>query len=527
MEACHLLICDDEWMIREQLARCARDVGGFLLHTASSGLEALEILAQYPIDGMVLDVRMPEMDGITLLQQMRVQHKDPVVIILSGHDEFHYAQECLHYGAVEYLLKPVTEQQIREFLVEMKERVRRKQDYAARLDSYRKELDNIRPLLREQFFRELLQNHPGPERVHHIEQFLGLRVQFPVVVVAVVNLRPTGDPSGGCDPLQRYAVGELLEAQLPAQLNASLFHMDGDVMTILAGGEGESVALQLSNALERVLDTLAGDLGMRFYAGVGGLVHGVEQIRNSYAQAIYALSCNDFSQETGIVGIGDVEDQDSREIDRRNLQASLRELLAVSPTTDIQEVFSRLRDFLDRLRLCSDIDLNAAIYYCSALCVVALDRLELRQEFLNRNPIHEICSKTTPEELYRTTASLLDSILKTVQSTKQSHLHRLADACRAVIERDYRNKIGIQEIADQLNVSRNYLSTVFRKETDYSVIEYLNIVRLQHAKRLLRDTNLKIYEIADQVGFSDTYYFSSVFKKQTGVSPSEYRDSMA
>jgi two-component system response regulator YesN len=82
------------------------------------------------------------------------------------------------------------------------------------------------------------------------------------------------------------------------------------------------------------------------------------------------------------------------------------------------------------------------------------------------------------------------------------------------------------EIAEELGVSSNYLSTIFRKETQYSISEYLNGVRLKHAKKLLRDTNLKVYEIAEQVGFCDVYYFSNVFKKYTGVTPSDYRNSL-
>ena len=82
------------------------------------------------------------------------------------------------------------------------------------------------------------------------------------------------------------------------------------------------------------------------------------------------------------------------------------------------------------------------------------------------------------------------------------------------------------EIAAQMGVSSNYLSTIFRRETQYSINEYLNAVRLNHAKKLLRDTNLKVYEIAEKTGFSDAYYFSSVFKRNIGVTPSEYRNSL-
>lgn len=95
MELYELLICDDEWMIREQIARSARELGGFSIETADSGLAALEILERKHVDGLVLDVRMPKMDGITLLKELNQREIRPVVVILSGHDEFEYAQQCL------------------------------------------------------------------------------------------------------------------------------------------------------------------------------------------------------------------------------------------------------------------------------------------------------------------------------------------------------------------------------------------------------------------------------------------------
>ena len=120
MEKMNLLICDDEWMIRESIVQTALSMEEFNVFTAVTGRTALELLEEEEIDGVVLDMQMPEMDGITFLQHMKSRKKDCAVIVLSGHDEFDYAQKCLHYGAIEYLLKPVTSEQIRDFLMQLK-----------------------------------------------------------------------------------------------------------------------------------------------------------------------------------------------------------------------------------------------------------------------------------------------------------------------------------------------------------------------------------------------------------------------
>ena len=526
MEQYNLLICDDEWMIREQVKRSALEVGGFTVFLADSGLTALEILAENSIDGVILDVRMPEMDGISLLKELRQQEKDPVVIILSGHDEFDYAQQCLHYGAADYLLKPVTDAQIKTFLAELRERISRKHLYNSKVQEYGQKLDAIKPILRKQFFSQLLQKSLSQESVQRMEQFLDVHILAPYLVVAVVNLKFSGNHlTDEQDSLQHYVVGELLENQLQEKVNANLFYTDNEVMTVIAGGVSEQIHVELSAALGKALEELAKDLSMQFYIGIGSVVSSVEKVRDSYAQALYALSSSDFEQEKGILNIQDVLNGVNREDNTREIRSALREVTTSAAVTNNQDLVEKLRSILKTVRE-TEQDLDTGIYYCSYLAILALDSLDIQLELLRRNPVHEITSKTTLEEVYRSTENLLDEMSRMLTTNKQKRIRHLADTCRKIIERDYDKKIGVVEIADQMGVSCNYLSTIFKKETQYSISEYLNAVRLKHAKRMLQDTNLKVYEIAELVGFSDTYYFSSVFKKQTGVSPSDYRNSL-
>jgi len=525
METYKLLICDDEWMIREQIVRSARELGGFSVFTATSGKEALELMAREPMDGMLLDVRMPEMDGITLLKEMRTDERAPVVVILSGHDEFEYAQQSLQYGVVEYLLKPVTDAQLKKILTDLRKRIQRKQIYMAKIHEYGRKLEDIRPILKEKFFQEMLQKSLNREAVRRMEQFLDIRILFPYLVVAVIKVQLMDCVQKEEDVLQRYAVGELLEAQLKESMNANLFHTESEALTIIAGSELEHVDMELAAVLESTADALAGDLPIRFYIGIGSVVCTPEKIRDSYSQALYALSCNDFEQKVGIVDICDVTDTELLENSIRELGSELRELMRTAEITNNQELTARLYRVLEAVKR-SGADLDTTIYYCSYLAVIALDRMDTQMELLRKNPIYEISAGTTPEEVCRSTEHLLDTMSQILAASKRSRIYHLADTCRKIIEKDYGKKIGVVEIAEQMGISSNYLNTVFRRETQYSIGEYLNAVRLKHAKRMLRNTNLKVYEIAEQVGFSDTYYFSSVFKKQVGLTPSEYRNAL-
>lgn len=525
MERYGLLICDDERMIRERIAGIASRMGCFDVRCAAGGLEALGIVEREEVDGIVLDVCMPEMDGISFLKRLRTLKHEAIVAILSAHDTFDYAQQSLRCGAVEYLLKPVTEAQIVKFLQDLRERIGRRREYSERLESYNQRLDSIRPILKERFFRDLLQNTLDAAAVADMEALLGLRITHPCLVVAVLRIRAReAQPFDDGNPLRTYALGDMLEATLRKSVDACLFHSQNSEMAVIAGGAERTVPDHLAKALEGALAELGDNLNLCFSVGIGNVVGTPGEIRDSYANAIYALNYDETGERVGMIRIDDIANARERADGRHALRSALRNLLQSIPFASSPDAIDRLKAFLEQLRRRNDVGLDDAIYYCSSVCSAALDLLEDLRSYPGRNPLFAIASGKSPEGIYDDTASLLATVVAIIGEKKQGRFRRLADACRDYIDRAYMEKIGLTEIAAQLMVSPNYLSTVFKRETGYNVIEYLNAVRMHNAKRLLRDPAIKIYEIAEKVGFSDTYYFSNVFKKSTGVSPSTYRE---
>ena len=526
MEKMNLLICDDEWMIRESIVQTALSMEEFNVFTAVTGRTALELLEEEEIDGVVLDMQMPEMDGITFLQHMKSRKKDCAVIVLSGHDEFDYAQKCLHYGAIEYLLKPVTSEQIRDFLMQLKENILHKRSYISQLNTYRQEIDSIKPLLREQFFQDLLQKSPDNETIHRMEHFLGLQICFPYLITAAIHIgHSAAAPDAADEPLQLYTLGKLIGDQLNHTLCSHIFHMNSDTIAVIAGGSSDSLDDDLLSAFDELAASLISDLHLRMNIGIGGVVTSVRQIRDSYTEALFALNFNNYSEMVSIISIHDISEHSPSENVHWDLKKSLDKLTAASATADKNEFLLKLQELLQQLKEHRDINLNSAIHYCCFISSLALGCLDKNEELMNRNPYFETSSQTTLDSLYAYTEQLLEEISERIKSGTENRICHLADACCEILEKNYKEKLNIREIARELGISRNYLSTIFRSKTGYSIVEYLNGIRLEAAKRLLRNNELKIYEIAEETGFSDTYYFSKVFKTHTGVSPSDYRNS--
>ena len=526
MKSLNLLICDDEWLIREQIARGARDMDQFCVYTADNGKSAWDIVQKEGVDALILDVRMPEMDGIELIKRISTMENAPVTVILSGHDEFDYARQCLRYGAVDYHLKPVTDEQIQAILSDLAQRVGRRMEYISTFASYKNKLDSIRPVLLDHFFQDLLQKKLNEAEIQNAEGYLGMCVNRPYLVISVVSIRGIHEESPEVrDPLRIYALAQLLEDRLRCtDFHISVIHLSNDMLGVVACGDRADIDDCLNVHLEKALKEISGDLLLRFSVGMGDVVDRPILLRNSYVQALYALSYSEDDQSVNMIASRDVH-ADAAQMDISRVHASLRGLLSTVTARGAEQSMRELLAILNDYEASSAKKLDQVIADCCYIASIALDLCGQNEKILNANPIYKIASQTTEASVYKYTHQLLQTAIDLNKVQRKDRRQMIAEACRNMIDQDYGDHIGIQELSDRLNVSRNYLSTVFKRETGYSVNEYLNAVRMQHARHLLRDTDMKIYAIAERLGFADTYYFSAAFKKAVGISPSEYREN--
>lgn len=517
-----LLVCDDEIMIRRQICGCADEMGMFDVYSAESADSAIEVLESSVIDGMILDVRMPNKNGIELLQELKSLESEPVIYMLSGHDEPEYIRKSLHYGVAEYLLKPLTGDEIRQALSNLAEHIENRRKYQAVLDRYKKQINNILPILKNQFMKDVLQCNLTRESIEETENHLGSRIIYPYMTVAVADITCAPGKDGN-NPLISYAIGEMITVGKSDSIHASVFHFDNKNTVIIFGSENGESMQNLSEYLENTLIGAVQGGNTVIRIGIGGVVTEYNDLRESYSQAVKSLETADTKHGLAIVDISSITEDQSVQWSRE-IHLLIRKIRDINDLTDNMTFSSELREIFETVKN-NSLNINELTYCCSLIVIEAINRMDSNLGILSKNPLLLLNSKSLPEEILRTTGEILSELDARLTEGTRQRKKKQADICKRIIERDYSKKIGVPEIAEEMKISSSYLSTIFKSETGYSINEYLTAYRLQLAKKLLRDTDLKMYEISERIGIPDMYYFSSVFKKNIGVSPSEYRNN--
>ncbi len=499
-----VMIVDDEKSIRENLPQVIDFAGsGFrVIATARNGADAWEQIQARRPDLLLTDIRMPILDGLGLIKQLHeAGYEDLPVILLSGYSDFSYAKQAMKFGVKAFLTKPVDEHEAEAMLDE----IRIELDIQKRAEKQR-EIDRRKQQLEEAEASGLpLRGMSGDALMYCVLQSLysdaeevsayqvlqdGMRALVPGydLLYSVDGFFYTyylpesllGDRFEHGDPFLRQAEAEAMDRGL-----SCVFVLDRAILA-----EGTRVADQLIRHKERVLTHL-------FYTHSRGLAY---RYIPSYTEASAFEG-----QEIYIESL------------RQQIQNG--ESKAALVTFDTMSMVLRQRKLCWRLVN----DLNYLLYYMLS------DILQGTKNSGDENPVHHPSKwLSSPyfshfrkwQELY--SEMILEVCMLVSKDQKQDSLGVIGEILE-YLRKHYRTPVAIKEVAEHFHMNAAYLGRMFQKSTGVSFNHYVNSLRLTEARRLLRSTDNKIYEIAEQVGFSSSKYFIVKFVQEEGISPLEYR----
>lgn len=465
-----ILIAEDEKFIRMGLKtmvlRSPVPVGEIL--EARDGEEALELLRQHTVDLLITDIRMPRMDGIQLVNQLDTMGLCPMVLVVSGYDDFSYAVEMLRNGVSDYLLKPVERERLYEALEKLEEQFQRRQ--AADAEQSRWARQTLRQLMLER-------NSGGPEWEKLAAQcadgfFSGLYVGFcvseplPDIPKDALCLRGRGRELLYTVPKER---AEQLAATLPPPAGCSgvcegLEQLHLCYQRAYAAWQRSFFSGALCEAgAEQLKQPIA--LTARQLAGLAGLSRGQEAVRLLRAESQGVARGEKSPDAFARLCVELVE----------KLRNSYRDLMELAGTPDR---FAKLWDFRD--------------------CQTYLDELEQWMD--------AFCGKTAEEF----------SDYENKQKIRQGVQY---------IQQHFREPLNMAVVSNHVSMNYSLFSLLFKQYTGGNFVAYLQKLRVDEAKRLLETTDRRVNEIGRNVGFSDEKHFLKVFKSTVGISPTEYRKS--
>ena len=487
---------------------------------AADGELALPLLRAAKPDVLITDIKMPFMNGLQLSKIVRERMPSVKIMILSGHDEFEYAQEAINLGVTDYLLKPVTVQRLHSALKKL----------AAQLDQERKEQENLKLLqdqveenratLRERLLLRLILGAVTPAEAEEQGHLIGLDLiaRYYLVVMFKLELK---DRTEQFDYAEYQRVQDLIGGLCEKNPDIFLLKKDlEDLILIMKGGTPEYLEDERDLLLDQIRQGVA-QTRYRVWISSGATQKRIADIHQSFLDALVNIQNAPGALLSGMDPA--VERAEMLKMDRLAVDNYLRS----GSKEDFEAFFDAYLRPLSGPALKSSLMKN----YIMIDLIVAASRFvyELGGQVESIIPepgsIERILAEITTEDQLREKAR---EILTWALSFRDRHAseqyHQVAHQAKLYIDQRFNNpELSLNEVASKVNLSASHFSVVFSQQTQQTFKEYLTEVRIKRAQELLRLTNLRSAEIAYRVGYSDPHYFSSVFKRNTGMSPTEFR----
>lgn len=514
-----LLIVDDEVIIRTGLCTVIdwKELGIQLLPPAESAEEALERIPSERPDIVFTDIRMSGMDGIALAKEIRRLLPDTETVILTGYDDFGYAQQALRGGVTDYLLKTSGPEEI------IKAAMKAKQNLLAKWET-RKQGAAQEAALRNQLFERLLTGGGkraaagaalGPVRTW-LEQS-GVVREGAGGVCEPMRVMLVGASGWGDERFSDLMLGAA-ESMLAETLPCVTLLKEDRMIIVLHAGEGWSASSRLENAVRRLSDSLQCGI----FAAAGDPVTSVEELYRSYEEARRVYAYRVLFGDRGLFETKDVKHRrGGRTVCSQREESELSALLMNNNATQLHHWTSALVREQTEDPEATPAALQA---FLQSVVIAAHRWLDRARKNRTEAPGSAPAVAFSPgvkleDELFKLLLSVMNEFHELACDSRYSYIPRAI----AYIRQHLDQPLTLQQVAGFVHLHPNHFSEVFKKETGQSYVEFVTRERMSRAAEILRSTPKKISEVAGEVGYEDIKYFSKQFKKAMGCTPSEYR----
>jgi two-component system response regulator YesN len=501
-----VFIVDDEPFIVEGLNDAVdwSALGLEVVGTAENGQKALQALSFTPADILITDISMPVMNGLELIPRARGYIPELKVIILSGYNEFKYLKEGMKLGIENYLLKPIN-------LDELHETLRGTIDKINDEGMDRSLHSNDIGILKDNILYRWMMGRITPEELAERAAFLQIEMKKPCVLAAVLNT--------GSDPTRLF---DAIEDQLRSESSWAISFRDMEDQTVIVFLLDDS-SLGKRDALE-ALQKLIGDPNPDF-ARLRVSVGSVETVDRAYVSYSNAKKAEQYF----------IVFPDRVIVDYDRVVESQK---SIGPLPELKwETYGKLIASKDTAALGMQIDKDFETVQATegvdparikSAAVELIIRMKTESDKVNR-PDQQDVYKSGLESVMN--ASSLSDIMEVVRETAERTVEVLigddkSPVIRQVlrhIQESYADALSLKSLAQQYHIHPVYLGHLFHKQTGDTFTDYINKYRIEKAKELLRESPMKVNEIARQVGYWEPGYFYKQFKKHVGISPSEYK----
>ena len=511
-----VIIVDDEPVIRRGLRETIEwdALGLEVAGEAADGQEALRLVREMRPEILITDIRMPEMDGLELIREVKKLDFNPKITILSGYSDYDYLKTAIRLGVDNYLLKPIDND---ELVSNLKNAVSEIEKEAA----VSLQIRQGTVLLRSNTLRRLVAGYISAGELREKAEFLHIPLDAGAYFCAVCSIN-RNIPAERREQFFRDVIAE-------KSGDGQMAFMDGDGNLALLMIFRDTCADRevIRRELEALAEKAARENDAPLMIGAGRTAGSAEEIRESNRSAKEALEYGVFLKSDSVVWYDMVPDaSQAGQLQDRTDYEQMKEYIRRG---ELETLKTYLETTLDNTMKESGASVSRIRNLVMHMAVRITDCFRTIYGSMNafREPADFDFAGLFALRGYEDMKGWLFRLCDGLFAANRTLLGRSTSMVGLAVDyitKHYREGVTLRQVAEDCHVNTSYLGQVFRKETGSAFTDYVNALRIQEARRLLADPTLKVYEIAEQVGFTDYHYFLKIFRKVTGKSPTDMRN---
>ena len=529
-----VIIVDDEPKVTLLLQKIVdwEELGFQIAGTAQDGICALELIRDELPDLVVTDIRMPGCDGMELIRQAKEMKEDITFIVVSGYKQFEYAHTALKYGVEDYLLKPVKADELTSLLKQIREKKEQQAEQEEWKETVSKRIQKDNQRDRWRIIRDLkncAEKRTAFLNLYETNQEYGCDFSEGIYQVILIRLDiPNAQESmGACKIVAKHALAAAEKYAVTfTQKYAAAIDDEGIILLMQSGGHDftqvKKYLIKTRKEIENQRDLFR---EIVVSAVIGRPVTHTEEIPDTLREVMY------LSKDRILRG--------KKEWLKMVEEPGVQEEIFQMPVF-LRKSLQEAGECLNHEKFCRDLDIvkntildfpglsGQAVYECFIETVDAclrglrqnekFDEEQVRQDLKAR---YHMC--VSLEDVFLLLKDQIGKLFEIYISQKEKEEMRPITEAKKYIQEHYREPLKLEEVSRIIGFNATYFSTVFKKKTGKGFLDYLTEIRMNKAKQLLCRDDMSINDVAEEVGYKDLKYFTRLFKKATGIAPSEYK----
>lgn len=534
-----VFLVEDEIIIRESIQRMIpwKEYGYELVGEASDGEMALPMIREQKPDLVITDIKMPFMDGLSLISLVKKELPNTKIVIISGYDDFSYAQKAIELGVEQYLLKPISKNKFIQILEDIREKYIKENQQKNYYEQFEREKQQYEQHSRQDFFASLVQGNTPLQTVYNQAEQLHIDIMAQSYNILLFSMSTLENNPSILDHYSEHTANlqQNMEMLFQDRKEYLLFRYQLFSYAVLIKGEKSAIE-NLTEQCVTMLKQLFSEqnAGGDWFICTGRPVERLSLLSSSYESAMKAFALR-YMENKKIVRYDECKNGKNAENDSMDLQSVdvnalnpdiIRNFLSNGLKEETKEFVHQYMELIGENALKSRMFRQYLLLNIHFNVVSFLQKIGYKKEVVdNKKEQLEMQGLQDMDAIEQFLIERLNEAISLREEKSKNQYKSVVDQAVEYINQNFMDEdISLNKVARVANVSANHFSALFSQEMHRTFVEYLTDIRMKKAKELLRCTSMRSGRIALEVGYKDAHYFSFLFKKTQKMTPSQYRN---